>query len=234
MDTRIQKTKIAYEVVADLFRTDFEGQQFPEEAIHEFTTLIKDRKLGMNRIADLGSGAGTLIDHLLPAGIRCVDAVDITESFVEYLRNKYAEVSGIRVFHEDMIDYLSQVPDESLGAVAATFSITHIPEEFINPLFSHMYRALVPGGIMLIACHTGEHKGMINEPYQQKKDPRMNHPESLSIYMNYFTHEELTASIRHAGFVVTSSLEVDGSEKHGYVSEDQLWMLAEKKAIRAH
>jgi len=228
MDPRIHKTKIAYEAIAEIFRTDVAGMQFPDEAVSKFIEICKERNLCENRIVDLGSGPGTFIDHLLPAGITCIDAVDIVDSFIEYLRNKYTQYPGVRIIHADMIEYMTHQPDETLGGVAATFSIIHIPEEFVNPLFAHMYRTLVPGGLVLLACHEGTSKGMETEVYQAHHDVRIPEGAGLSCYMNYFTLEELDKSLRHAGFSLLHTLRVPSNGRLGDVEGNHLWLLAEK------
>jgi SAM-dependent methyltransferase len=228
MDPRIHKTKIAYEAVADIFRADVEGMQFPDSAISAFIKICTERNLCQHRIVDLGSGPGTFIDHLLPAGITCIDAVDLVDSFIDHLRNKYVQYPGVRIIREDMIDYMTKQQDDTLGGIAATFSIVHIPEEFVNPLFAHMYRVLVPGGLVLLACHEGTTKGMEKELYQAQHDTRITSEVSLSCYMNYFTLEELEQSLKHAGFSVVHTLCIPSNGRPGDVEGNHLWVLAEK------
>ena len=91
---------------------------------------------------DLGCGNGRKIARL--AGRFDVTGVDISE---EQLRLARAEVSGARFVRADLAEV--DFPAESYDAVAALYSISHVPREEHAALFGKVARWLGPGGLFL-------------------------------------------------------------------------------------
>ena len=52
---------------------------------------------------------------------------------------------------------LTDVPDRAWAAIAAFYSIIHIPRPQLAATLVELRRALQPGGLLLIAFHIGDH-----------------------------------------------------------------------------
>jgi hypothetical protein len=57
--------------------------------------------------------------------------------------------------------------DASLAGIAAFYAIVNIPKKSLPVIFGQMLRVLVPGGLLLLAFHTGDEVLQENELWGQ-------------------------------------------------------------------
>lgn len=226
-DRRKLQTRYDYSVISPLYEADF-GHDFTHfELIDNLIQAIsKNEKLASLPIIDLGSGPGVVIDYLLQKGIRHPIAVDLTEEFCKMIREKHG--TDVEVVCEDMVDFLKTVKGSSVAAYTANYSIIHIPDEEVDPLFRNIHESLAEDGLFLMSCHQGGLKGMEQEPYQTQKDPRLNIPATLVSYMNYFTEDELKSRIQKAGFKILEMHTFKTKPAPGEIPVPKIWILAKK------
>ena len=89
------------------------------------------------------------------------------------------------------------LPDGALAGIAAFYAIVNIPKESLPVVFGEMHRVLQPGGLLLLAFHSGD---------------EILHPAELwgrPITMDFFLFEPtvIRQYLESAGFVVEETIE---------------------------
>ena len=105
---------------------------------------------GIGRICDLGCGPGHAAQFLKQSGAD-VFGIDLSPAMVECARRLNPDIP----FEVGDIRSLN-VPDGDLAGIAALYSIIHLDRGELPCAFTGFLRVLKPGGILLLAFHTGE------------------------------------------------------------------------------
>ena len=89
------------------------------------------------------------------------------------------------------------LPDEALAGIAAFYAIVNIPRESHPMVFREMERVLQPGGLLLLAFHTGDEVHHANEEF------------GISISMDFFFLQPsaIRRQIEAAGLVIEDIVE---------------------------
>ncbi|MGC8842054.1 MAG: class I SAM-dependent methyltransferase [Candidatus Sumerlaeaceae bacterium] len=95
-------------------------------------------------VLDLGCGRGEFLELLREHGIPA-SGVDRDPDMVRHCRAK-----GLAVEEGTLIDYLSHVPDESLGGIFMGQVVEHLDQATVLELPPLLWRKLVPGGAVVI------------------------------------------------------------------------------------
>jgi demethylmenaquinone methyltransferase/2-methoxy-6-polyprenyl-1,4-benzoquinol methylase len=101
------------------------------------------------KILDVGTGTGVLIPLLSKAvGIAgSITAIDYAENMVKVCRSKYSHIRNVAIKLQDVEDLY--IPSESFDAITCFGLFPHL-EDKVKAL-NNMYRALKPGGKLIIA-----------------------------------------------------------------------------------
>ena len=94
-------------------------------------------------LLDLGCGRGEWLELLREEGIKA-RGVDQNSVLLDECR-----ALGLDVTEGDVLDYLKNLPDKSLGAVTGFHIIEHLPIEALVRLIDESLRVLRPGGLLL-------------------------------------------------------------------------------------
>src|SRR5260370_18454928 len=105
---------------------------------------------GRGQICDMGCGPGQVARYLRDAGAT-VFGLDLSPRMVEQARKLNPDIS----FREANMMALD-LPDGTLAGIAAFYAIVNIPQESLPSVFREMQRVLQPGGLLLLAFHTGD------------------------------------------------------------------------------
>jgi SAM-dependent methyltransferase len=108
-----------------------------------FVTALEARLEAGSRVLDLGCGAG------VPTGARLAQrfevlGVDISDAQLERARR---DVPGATFVQADIVDF--ELPDASLDAVVALYSLTHVPRELHAEVFQRIASWLRPAGLLV-------------------------------------------------------------------------------------
>ncbi|MEU6063185.1 class I SAM-dependent methyltransferase [Streptomyces sp. NPDC047082] len=105
-------------------------------------------------VADLGSGPGHVTARLHDLGVQTF-GVDISPRMTALAREAHPHLR----FHVGSLTSLD-LPDGTLGGIAALYSIIHVPDEHLPATFAEFHRTLVPGGHVLLAFQYGDGDGL--------------------------------------------------------------------------
>ena len=104
-------------------------------------------------VLDLGCGAGVPVTRALAAGRR-VTGVDLSARQVELARRNVREATFTQA---DMTTL--DLPPDSLDAVVAFYSLTHLPQAELPKLLASIHRWLRPGGVFVATMGAGSPAG---------------------------------------------------------------------------
>lgn len=99
---------------------------------------------GRGEILDLGCGRGEALAILAERGV-AARGVDSSASMVAECRRK-----GLRAEVGDLFEELARVPEGTLGGVVSFHVIEHLPPPAIERLVRLAWRALAPGGVLIL------------------------------------------------------------------------------------
>jgi SAM-dependent methyltransferase len=105
---------------------------------------------GRGEVCDMGSGPGHIARYLRDAGT-AVFGLDLSPRMLEQARQLNPDIS----FREGNMMALD-LPDGGLSGIAAFYAIVNIPNASLSLVFREMKRVLRPGGLLLLAFHTGD------------------------------------------------------------------------------
>jgi len=230
MDIRKKHTQKTYSVIHHLYTEDFEKNYENFHLIDEFLKLIKLHKLQKYPLVDLGSGPGNVTDYILNKKntISSIVAVDFERNFYEKLKIKYQKFNQVKVVHEDILDFTAKQKNNSIGAYIASYSLIHIPDLEIDELFLFINRSLAKKGLFLFSCYRGTKKELEQVSYQVYRDTRLQHDETLLLYMNYFSEDELRDRLLKARLEIIKMEILSPSSGKGAFPHKQIWVIAEK------
>ena len=100
--------------------------------------------LAGGEVLDLGCGRGEFLELLRGAGI-AARGVDSSAEMVAICRGK-----GLTVVEGDLFSALAAEPEAGLGAVVSFHVIEHLPPPLIDRLVKLAWRALRPGGALIL------------------------------------------------------------------------------------
>lgn len=152
-------TRTSYDAIAPAFSERFtaaglDDRPLDRMLIAAFAELV--RATGSAPVADLGSGPGHVTALLHSLGLP-VFGVDISPRMVELARRAYPDLR----FHVGSMTSLD-LPDGTLGGIAALYSIIHVPDDRLPETFAEFHRVLVPGGHVLLAFQSGDKGGHLH------------------------------------------------------------------------
>ncbi|MER6675758.1 class I SAM-dependent methyltransferase [Streptomyces sp. NPDC000983] len=153
-------------------------------------------------VGDLGSGPGHVTARLHELGVP-VFGVDVSPRMVALAREAHP---GLRFHVGTMTDL--DLPDETLGGVAALYSVIHVPTEHLTAVFAEFRRVLVPGGQVLLSFQTTETEELMHLTER--------FGEEVSLHYWFRTPEAVADHLREAGFRIQARLvrEPAGDEKY--------------------
>ena len=93
------------------------------------------------KILDIGCGRGEWLGLLRDEGYSSATGVDLNATMV-----KECQQRSLPVKQQDALEYLKNLPDESLHSISGFHIIEHLPFEVLMRLYREAFRVLVPGG----------------------------------------------------------------------------------------
>ncbi|MEO1366462.1 MAG: class I SAM-dependent methyltransferase [Acidobacteriota bacterium] len=115
-----------------------------EEEIARRVATYRDYLEGQGRVLDLGCGRGEALAVMESWGLRA-RGVDASSEMVARCRER-----GLTAEQADLFQALAGVPEASLGGVVSFHVIEHLPDVAVGRLVRLAWRALQPGGVLIL------------------------------------------------------------------------------------
>lgn len=148
-----------------------------EEILERFAPHLRYLE-GRQRVLDLGCGRGEVLELLREKGIGAL-GLDNNEQMVAVCRDK-----GLEAVQADLFDYLEEAEPATFDGVISLHVIEHLPVDSLDRLARLAWRALAPGGVMLL--ETPNPLSVVVAARNFWIDPthrRPVHPESLKLLL---------------------------------------------------
>lgn len=168
---------------------ELKDKPFDRDLLDKFARQVGNSGL----ICDLGCGPGQIARYLRDQGAHSF-GLDLSEAMLGEAKRLNADISFVQ---GSMLSL--GLRSDSLAAIAAFYSIIHIPREQVVSALSEMKRVLRPGGLLLLSFHLGT---------------EVLHEDELWGYVVdfdavLFTSEEMIGYLRTVDFEILETLERD-------------------------
>jgi SAM-dependent methyltransferase len=204
--------RVAAEYAAHIF-DELRHKPLDRELLDRFAEGVR----GIGPACDLGCGPGHVARYLHERGLAVV-GVDLSPGMIAQAQRLSPEIP----FRQGMMLALD-FEDESLGGIAAFYSIIHVPRDQLATAFAEMYRVLRPDGLLLVAYHLGSEVVHLDEWFGQQ----------VSMDFCFFDRAEIEQRLMHAGFTVEESLVREPYPDVEHQSR-RVYILARKPGSRLH
>jgi SAM-dependent methyltransferase len=188
MDTALSYSAVASHYASEIF-DELQDKPFDRTLLDRLAQLAGPGA----RVCDLGCGPGQVAAYLSTRGVRPF-GLDLSPGMVEEARRRNP---GLEFLVGDMRSM--PLPAESVAAMAAFYSLIHVPEAGLPAVFAEIRRVLVPGGHLLFSFHLGEETVHLDSWWER--------PVNLDFH--FFRLERVQPLVEAAGFAVEGALERD-------------------------
>ena len=186
--TRENYNRLADEYARRIY-TELDHKPLDRELLYRFAAEVA----GRGEACDMGCGPGHIARYLRDAGA-AVFGLDLSPRMLDEARRLNPDIS----FHEGNMSSLD-LPDDSLAGITAFYAIVNIPAESLLPVFHEMQRVLQPGGLLLLAFHSGDKPIHVEE--------MLGRPVSMDFFR--FQPTVIQRDLEAAGFVIEDVIERD-------------------------
>ena len=183
-------TRATYDRVADEYAARIAGELAGKPLDRALLSCFVEQVGGLGLIADIGCGPGHVAAYVHELGAQVV-GIDLSPEMVAIAQQGSPDIS----FEQGSMLALA-APDASWGGIVALYSIIHLPVEKRPRALAEFYRALRPGGLLLLAFHMGDEQRHVEEWW--------GHEVSLDTW--FLQPREIEALLRDVGFFVEMSL----------------------------
>jgi ubiquinone/menaquinone biosynthesis C-methylase UbiE len=194
----MEREQIDLQSSYDRVAHDYAEQYFAELETKPFDRKMLDwliEKTGeLGAICDMGCGPGHVAHYLHERGAKAC-GVDISSEMVKQAQSLNPDIS----FAQGDMLALTDVEDESYGAIAAFYSIVHINRLAVVKALRELKRVLRPDGVMLLTFHVGQE--VIH------RDEWWDKPVSLDFI--FFETAEMKGYLKAASFELEEVIERD-------------------------
>jgi SAM-dependent methyltransferase len=190
-DNLTRSVRKSYDRVADEYArrifNELRHKPLDRELLNRFAAEVT----GRGEVCDMGCGPGHVARYLRDAGAT-VFGLDLSPRMLEQARQLNPD---LRFLEGNMMALGLQ--DGRLAGIAAFYSIVNVPKEFLTLVFREMARVLQPGGVLLLAFHTGDE--VLHE------DELWGRPISMDFFL--FQPSEIRRYIEAAGLAIEEIIE---------------------------
>ena len=181
----------SYDQLADEYARRIYGELSGKPFDRELLNCFAAEASGHGEVCDMGCGPGQVARYLRDAGAS-VFGLDLSPKMLEQARQLNPDIS-FRVGNMLALD----LPDGRLAGITAFYAIVNIPKEHLPRVCREMKRVLQPGGLLLLAFHTGDEVSHEDELWGRR------------ISMDFFLlpPSEIRRNLEAAGLVVEEILE---------------------------
>jgi ubiquinone/menaquinone biosynthesis C-methylase UbiE len=190
---RNQRVRSSYDTVAGEYSrqiySELESKPFDRQWLNRFAGLAFDRGI----VCDVGCGPGQIARYLADRGVR-VFGLDLSHGM---LLESQRLNPNITLVEGNMLAF--PIGSNKLTGITAFYSIIHLDRDLAPDALAEMHRVLSRDGYLLLAFHLGVDVVHVSDLWGYEVD----------LDATFFTTEEVTRSLIHAGFKVEEAQERD-------------------------
>jgi SAM-dependent methyltransferase len=187
---------------ADEIYGELAGKPFDREVLDRFAERVR------GRVCDLGCGPAQIARYLRDRGVDAF-GLDLSAGMLQQAQRLNPDLQWVQ---SSMLAL--GIGAETLGGIAAFYSIIHIPRQQVVAALAELRRVLRTGGSLLITFHLGSedshHEEMFGRP--------------VSLDVAFFTTAEMRGYLQAAGLQVEEARErepyapeVEYQSRRGYI-----------------
>jgi SAM-dependent methyltransferase len=192
-DDRVETIREDYDRLAQEYATrvfdELQHKPLDRALLDRFAEQTRER----GSVCDLGCGPGHVARYLREASVS-VFGLDLSPGMLEQARRLNPDI----LFREGNMLSLD-IPTGMLAGIVAFYAIVNIRKEFLMIAFEEMARVLQPGGLLLVAFHTGDDVVHVDELWGER----------ITMDFFFFKTAEILQSIEAAGLAVKEVIERD-------------------------
>lgn len=206
-DHRTARTRDGYDAVAADYATHFTDELAAKPLDRALLGAFAELVRGHGAVADVGCGPGHVARYLHERGLPVV-GVDLSPAMVTAAQRLHPDLA----FRVGSLLAL-EVADGAWGGIVAFYSVIHLPPPAVPRAFAEMYRALRPGGRLLLAYHIGDEVRHFAEWWGRPVD----------LDFHFFATDDMARWLVATGFVVEARVErepytpVEVATRRGYL-----------------
>lgn len=191
MDPQIRATQAGYDAVAEEYAARFFDELAEKPLDRALLDCLAELTHGRGIVADIGCGPGQIARYLADHGAEAM-GIDLSPEMAQLAQRLSPDIP----FRQgDMLAL--DLEDNSLGGIAAFYSVIHAPPEQIPQVMREFYRVLRPGGLALLAFHIGDEVVHRDEWWEK--------PVSLDFH--FYQPATLARRLEEAGFRAEARIE---------------------------
>jgi len=184
-------TQAGYDAVAEEYATRFFDELAAKPLDRALLECLVEMTRGLGIIADIGCGPGQIARYLTDHGAEAM-GIDLSPEMVKLAQRLSPDIP----FHVgDMLALDLDI--NSLGGIAAFYSVIHAPPEQIRQVMREFYRVLHPGGLALLAFHVGDEVKHLEEWWEK----------AVSLDFHFYQPATLALRMEEAGFRIEAKIE---------------------------
>lgn len=184
--TRLRNT---YDQLAKDWGKDPGRHDWSVEKVGEFAGKVK--KMGGEKVLDLGCGSGVHSRHLIDQGLKVV-GLDLSPRMIEEAKKR---VPGGEFVVGDMMAL--DFPQESFDGVYARASLLHVPKSELHEVLVSVHSILKKKGILYVAVKEGEDE---REVYEER------YGQPIRRFYSFFKEGEMRNFLESARFKVEKNV----------------------------
>lgn len=169
------------------------ARAYAEHLVDELAGKPLDRALltafaeTRGRIVDVGCGPGHIAKYLVDHGAT-VEGIDLSPEMIEEASARFPSL-------EFRVADMFALPYEGLAGIVAFYAIVHTRD--LDLLFEEFFRALAPGGRVLLAFHVGNTTNYVDELFGVR----------TSLEFEFHDPPTVIAALTNAGFTLEARLD---------------------------
>ncbi len=189
---------------ADEIYEELAGKPFDREVLERFAERVR----GRGRVCDLGCGPAQIARYLRDRGVDAF-GLDLSGGMLRQAQRLNPDLQWVQ---SSMLAL--GIGSETLGGIAAFYSIIHIPRPQVVAALAELRRVLRTGGALLITFHLGSEDSHHEEMFGRR----------VSLDVAFFTTAEMRGYLQAAGLQVEEAKErepyapeVEYQSRRGYI-----------------
>lgn len=195
----LTNVRVSYDTVAEsyanLVRNFLDDAPYERAALALFADLVHSSGGGL--VADVGCGPGHITAHLHQYGVEAF-GIDLSPAMIDVAKRDHPDIR----FGVGSMTHLG-LTDASVAGLVAWYSLIHVPDDEIGPVFAQFRRVLRPGGPLLLGFHVGDGVRLKTQGYG-------GHP--MNVYVHRRQPSHVAMWLENAGFVVEAQMIISSPE----------------------